>query len=274
MTTIDPRLADGAHVRDCGVWILDLDGVLWLSGEPIGDVGGAVATLRAAGCTVLFATNNSDPTTDVFVERLAKVGIGAAPEEIVGSADALTVLTSPGWRVRILAGRGAHAVLLAHGVELVDEPPYDAAVVGWSRTFDFDTLTAIADAARTSGVLIGTNEDPTHPTPTGLAPGSGALLAAVSVASGVRPVVAGKPHDAMAQLILQRREQLAPTQAMVMVGDQPGTDGRLAERLGIPFALVDSGVTPADQPVTDVPVHLRRSTFVALVDELFGPVQA
>ena len=30
-----------------------------------------------------------------------------------------------------------------------------------------------------------------------------------------------------------------------MVGDQPGTDGKLAERLGIPFVLVDSGVTAA-----------------------------
>ena len=51
-----------------------------------------------------------------------------------------------------------------------------------------------------------------------------------------------------------------------MVGDQPRTDGRMAERLGIPFALVDSGVTRPGTPVDSVPVAVRMSDFVALVD--------
>ncbi len=51
-----------------------------------------------------------------------------------------------------------------------------------------------------------------------------------------------------------------------MIGDQPGTDGRLAERLGIGFGLVDSGVTPASTRTFDVPVALRAADFVSLVD--------
>ncbi len=269
-TADDPRMADARDLRSCGLWILDLDGVLWLSGQPIGDVARAVTRLRSVGASVLFATNNSDPTVDVFVARLAKVGIEAAPEEVVSSAQAVTQLVPSGSRVKVLAGVGVVEALTAHGVVVADDGPFDGAVVGWSREFNFDALTAIADAARSSGVLVGTNEDPTHPTPSGLAPGSGALLAAVAVASGVTPQVAGKPHEAMVRLIEQRRDERCAGATMVMVGDQPGTDGRLAERLDIPFALVDSGVTPAHQAVTDVPVAIRRATFVELVDEVWA----
>jgi ribonucleotide monophosphatase NagD (HAD superfamily) len=155
---------------------------------------------------------------------------------------------------------------LAHrGVEAVDDGPVDAAVVGWSRSFDFDSLAATATAARRSGRLVATNEDPTHPTPGGLMPGSGALLAAVATASGVVPEVAGKPHRPMADLMTDRFGFAHGDHSVVMVGDQPGTDGRLAERLGIAFALVDSGVTPAGTVGFEAPVSLRAPDLVSLV---------
>ena len=53
-----------------------------------------------------------------------------------------------------------------------------------------------------------------------------------------------------------------------MVGDQPGTDGILAERLGVPFVLVDSGVTAAGAAVDDCPVALRAADFVTVVASL------
>ncbi|HEX3946457.1 MAG TPA: HAD hydrolase-like protein, partial [Acidimicrobiales bacterium] len=114
-------------------------------------------------------------------------------------------------------------------------------VVGWTRRFDFDGLTAAARAVHGGARLVGTNDDPTHPTPDGLIPGGGSLLAAVATASGATPVVAGKPHQPMADLIGQRAGDL-----VAVVGDRPSTDGQLARRLGVPFALVLSGVTSAD----------------------------
>ena len=55
-----------------------------------------------------------------------------------------------------------------------------------------------------------------------------------------------------------------------MIGDQPRTDGRLAERLGIAFGLVDSGVTPAGVDTFDVPVGLRAPDLVGLVRSCLG----
>ena len=252
-----------ADVAGASVWIVDLDGVLWLAGEPIGDVAGAVATLQSGGARVVFATNNSSPTTEQLLGRLHRIGVTAAPEDLVTSARVAASLLEPGERVHVLAEVGVREALDERGVVVADHGHRDAAVVGWSRDFDFTTLAAVAAVARETGRLIATNSDPTHPTPDGLVPGSGALLAAVATAAGVVPQVAGKPNPPMVDYI--RRHVLGDGGTAVMVGDQPGTDGLLADRLGIPFALVDSGVTTAGAVVTECPVAVRTADLVSLV---------
>ena len=141
----------------------------------------------------------------------------------------------------------------------------DAAVVGWSRDFDFAAWPPCPPwPARRAGSSPPT---PTRPTrrPEGLLPGSGALLAAVATASGVEPVVAGKPNPPMVDYLREPRPRRRRATRAVMVGDQPGTDGVLAERLGIPFVLVDSGVTAPGTPVDACPVALRAADFVSVV---------
>jgi HAD superfamily hydrolase (TIGR01450 family) len=245
------------------VWIIDLDGVLWLAGDPIGDVAGAVASLRVRGARVAFATNNSSPTTEQLLGRLARIGIVAHAEDLVTSARVAASMLDPGQRVHVLADGGVREALEQRGVEIAVSGHRDAAVVGWSRDFDFDALAAASSVARESGRLIATNGDPTHPTPEGLVPGSGALLAAVATASGIAPEVAGKPHPPMVEYV--RRHLLVDGATAVVVGDQPGTDGLLAERLGIPFVLVDSGVTPPGAHVDSCPVAVRAPDLVTLV---------
>ena len=247
------------------LWIVDLDGVVWLTGEPIGNIAGAVADLRARDIRVVFATNNSAPTSAELIARLDRLGVTATADDLATSATAAASLLQPGQAVKVLAEGGVVEALTARGVTMLEAGPVDAAVVGWSHAFDFDSLAATATAARDAGRLIATNQDPTHPTPAGLMPGSGALLAAVATASGVSPEVAGKPNEPMAAMVKERFGFDDGDSSVVLVGDQPSTDGRLAERLGIPFALVDSGVTAAGTPVTDVPVSLRRIDFVTLV---------
>ena len=78
-----------AAVADAQVWVVDLDGVLWLAGEPIGDVASAIGALRDRGVRVVFATNNSAPTTEQLVARLARVGIDAEPDDLVTINDKL-----------------------------------------------------------------------------------------------------------------------------------------------------------------------------------------
>ena len=142
-----------------------------------------------------------------------------------------------------VAQRGASEALGARGISLVDEAPADAVVVGYTTASTSTRLTAACRALRGGARLIGTNDDATYPTPDGLVPGGGSLLAAVATAGGVTPEVAGKPHAPMADLVQHRAADV-----VAMVGDRPSTDGRFAERLGVAFALVLSGVTAAGGP--------------------------
>jgi HAD superfamily hydrolase (TIGR01450 family) len=187
---------------------------------------------------VVFATNNSSPTIAELQQRLADAGIGAEPAELVTSAQAAASMLEPGSTAVVCADGGVLEALAARGVTIVGEGPADAVVVGWTRGFDFDLLATAATAVRLGARLVGTNEDPTHPTPGRLLPGSGAILAAVATAAQATPEVAGKPHDPLVALLRAR----APDASLV-VGDRPSTDGALARRLGIPFALVRTGVT-------------------------------
>ena len=231
--------------------MVDLDGVIWLTGEPIPGVGEAVRALRAAGNRVLFATNNSAPTRAILHERMKNCGITTTDDDLLSSADVAAGMLPVGSRVLVLADDGVGEALQRRGVTVVGSGPVDAVVVGWTRSFTFDAVAAAANRVREGARLIGTNEDPTLPTPQGLLPGAGALLAAVATAAGVAPEVAGKPYLPTAEAIRARARDL-----VVMVGDRPSTDGVLAQQLGLPYALVLSGVTSADaipeQPKPDV----------------------
>jgi len=221
-----------------GTWVIDLDGVVWLAEQPIPGSADAVARLRDRGHGVLFATNNSSPTIAELQHRLAQAGIEAGPDEIVTSAQAAASMLEPGSSAVVCADGGVLEALAVRGVSVRAEGPADAVVVGWTRRFDFDLLATAATAVRQGARFIGTNEDPTHPTPTRLLPGSGAILAAVATAAQATPEVAGKPHDPFVAILRSR----APD-ALIVVGDRPSTDGALARRLGLPFALVRTGVT-------------------------------
>ena len=221
---------------------------------------------RDRGVRVVFATNNSAPTTDELVARLARIGIDADADDLVTSARVAASLLEPGERVHVLAEggsasrRSADAGRRGRRLRRRATPPWSAG----AATSTSPRWPPSSAVARETGRLIATNSDPTHPTPEGLLPGSGALLAAVATASGVEPVVAGKPNPPMVDYIRAARPGTDGGPRRWWSGDQPGTDGLLAERLGVPFVLVDSGVTPPGTPVDGCPVALRAHDFVSV----------
>jgi glycerol 3-phosphatase-2 len=248
-----------------GTWVIDLDGVIWLTGEPLGDVGGAIKELRAAGVRALFATNNSAPTRAELHARLANCGITTDDADLLTSADVAAEMLPVGSSALMVADDGVREALSKRGVRIVSAGPADAVVVGWTRTFTFDLIDQAARTVRAGARLIGTNEDPTHPTPHGLSPGCGALLAAVATAAETTPEVAGKPHLPTADAIKARASDLT-----LAVGDRPSTDGALATQLGIPFALVLSGVTGKDEIPTNPAPDVVADDFAALVHSVVG----
>lgn len=230
-------------------WVLDLDGVVWLASAPIAGAREAVARLRDHGEKVAFVTNNSSLTLADVRRKLARHGIPCTAEDVITSAEAAASLVQPDERVLVLGGDGVFEALARRGIQAdaagaPTAASYDVVVVGWHRQFDFESLAAGVRAVLAGARLVGTNSDATYPTPGGLLPGAGSILAAVAFAAGVEPEVAGKPSPIMARLLLQRLGSVPE----VVVGDRLDTDGALAALLGCPFALVLSGVTDQAPP--------------------------
>ncbi len=244
------------------VFVLDLDGVVWLAESPIPGSADAIARLRRAGPRVVFVTNNSSALVGDQEAKLASFGIPAAGD-VITSAMAAATLVQPGERVICCSGPGVVEAVEARGADVVHEGPADVVVVGFHMDFQYDGLRRAAVAVMNGARLVATNHDPTYPTPDGPIPGGGSIVAAVATAAGVEPEFAGKPCQPIADLV----RRLVGDVGMV-VGDRPDSDGEFAATLGFEFGLVLSGVTAeADLPVTPEPT-LVAPDLAALVDQI------
>lgn len=230
-------------------WVFDLDGVIWRGDTPIDGGIRGVQQVIAAGRDVLFVTNFSYSLVAEQEAKLARFGIDARGR-VITSAMAAAELVQEGERALVCAGPGVVEALQARRAEIVAAAPADVVVVGYHPEFDYARLTAACRAVWAGARLVATNDDATYPSTDGLLPGGGAILAAVTTATGAAATVAGKPYPAMCEAVWRRlgRDRLA-----VVVGDRPDTDGRFARALGYEFALVLSGVTPVagGEPVAD-----------------------
>jgi 4-nitrophenyl phosphatase len=250
---------------------VDLDGVVWLGEEPIPGAAAGIDRLRAAGVAVVFVTNNAYPTLGEQEAKLARHGIDAGGAVLTSPMAAAGLLTT-GERALVAGGPGIAEAVTAAGAVAVsydeaDAPeaaPVDAVIVGFDRRFDWERLRIAAAAIRAGARFVATNDDATYPTADGPVPGGGSLVAAVAVASGAQPIIAGKPHPPMAEIV---RERCGPDG--VMIGDRPDTDGAFAVTLGWRFALVLSGVTSSPHGVEPAP-DLVAVDLATLVDQLLA----
>jgi 4-nitrophenyl phosphatase len=241
--------------------IFDLDGVVYRGHEPIAGATGLVAALRASGCQVRFATNNSMATRQTYVKRLAAQGIAATIDEIVTSTWATIQhlrAHEPGVRhLMALGAEGMLSELRGAGFEAVPATSaapadwygaplaerFDALIAGLDPAIDYRSLGIASAALRAGARFLATNADVRYPTPSGFVPGAGAIVAALQTTSGVEPLVIGKPEPAMFQAILESAG-VAAADALV-IGDNPDSDIVAAHRAGIPSLLVLTGIADA-----------------------------
>ena len=232
--------------------IFDLDGVVYLGNESVPGAGETLTRLETEGHNIVFCTNNSSRTRGQSAEKIRRVtGYVAHPEQIASSAMAAGRLIESASRVLKVGGDGvAEAITLAGATEVSDIDA-DTVVVGIDVEFDYDLLDRASAAVRRGGRFIATNRDVTYPSPTGLKPGAGSIVAAVEAAAGVVPVNAGKPEPTMRKLL---REMLVEGPVM-MIGDRPDTDLAMADIEGWVSVLVDTGVTAPETTVSPAPTH-------------------
>jgi 4-nitrophenyl phosphatase len=228
--------------------ILDMDGVLWRGSEAIGDLQSIFRQINRIGWKVIFATNNASRTIQQYVNYLSSFGIQSESWQIITSSTAalayLTNLFPQGGPIYIIGEQGLIEACTEQGFYQSTRNSL-AVVAGIDRKLTYDKLKTATLLIRSGVPFIGTNPDRTFPTPQGLVPGAGSILAALSAACDVSPIIMGKPEPAMYQIALERLN--LPAEDVLVVGDRPETDIAGAQKLGCRTALVLSGVTNNEQ---------------------------
>jgi HAD superfamily hydrolase (TIGR01450 family) len=235
------------------VVLLDLDGVVYLQGEPIPGVPEALRELREAGAAPMFVTNNASRRAAEVAELLTARGVPAAADEVCTSAQAAARLLeqrcAPGDGVLVVGSEALAAEVSAVGLRPIDgrDGAKPAAVVqGYGPTVGWRQLADATIAVRGGAWWLATNTDATMPSAHGVLPGNGTMVAAVATAVGRAPdAVAGKPSP----VLLERAAAAHPYAAPIMVGDRWDTDIEAARAADMPSVLVLSGTTrPRDLP--------------------------
>jgi 4-nitrophenyl phosphatase len=236
-------------LQDTRAFIFDMDGVLYRGRAPLPGVVDLFNALTLRGIPYLLATNNSMATPASYVLRMAEMGVEVTESQIQTSAtatrDYLLGEIDPDSRILIVGMPAlAEQIFTATSFQPVSDDPaeqIDAVVVGLDLKFTYAKLRRASDAIRDGAKYVATNADATLPHETGMQPGAGSVVAALSTASGRSPIVVGKPETLM---MLKGIEQLGvrPEEA-IMVGDRLDTDILSGNRAGLKTALVLTGVS-------------------------------
>ncbi len=222
------------QLREYDLLILDIDGVVWLDGEPIESSLRAINTIRDQ-ISIAFVTNNSTRHRRDIANQLRMIGIPWVSEgDVFTSASTLAGISSRlGLRRCYVIGEdGLLAELEEAGIELSEEGDV---CVGLDRSFDYRKLSIAVRKILSGSMFLATNEDRLLPTPSGPVPGAGAVVAAISAACNRKPdVVVGKPNPIM---FLHASSSFGARRPLV-VGDGLETDILGAMRAGMDSALL------------------------------------
>ncbi|GAA4764312.1 HAD-IIA family hydrolase [Citricoccus nitrophenolicus] len=257
---VDPVFFGGHDAVLC-----DLDGVVYAGDEPI---VGAVETLRelgGRGIGVAYVTNNASRSPQQVAGHLRGFGLDVSAGQVFGSATAgvdlltevLGVSDRPA-KVLVVGSEFLRAEVERYGHQVVAnaaERP-DAVIQGFDPAVSWWDLAQASYAISAGAEWIATNTDLTIPRAEGIAPGNGALVEAVSRATGARPRAAGKPEPL---LFLQAARALGARNPLV-VGDRLDTDILGGNRAGFGTALVLTGVDTAATAAEAAPE--QRPTWV------------
>jgi 4-nitrophenyl phosphatase len=232
--------------------ILDMDGVIWKADAPIGDLPYTFKRIHDLGLKYVFATNNGTKTPEEYQQKLAALGVHVETWQIVTSAMGIAFLLEQkyphGTKIFVIGEEGIRAALEETGFEILsteNAPNAEAVVMGIDRGVNFQKITEATLLVRRGIPFYTTNTDRTFPTPRGEIPGSGAWLSVVTTATGVEPIVAGKPQPYLMELSLERLG--TKKDDTLVIGDRLETDIAAGQAVGCPTALVLSGVSSIEQ---------------------------
>jgi len=222
--------------------LLDVDGVLHVSGEPIPGAAAAVRRLRADGHRLRFVTNTTTRSRAGLAAELRGHGIELEDAEVQTTADAA---------VRLLRGRRVLALVMhalvgdLEGIELVGEGADAVLLGGADETPETNLVFSYMNLARAFAELeLGAQLYCLHrnrwwQTARGPLLDAGAFVAGLEYAVDVEAIVVGKPSPAYFTAASEALD--ADPELTWMVGDDLESDIAGAQAVGMRTVLVRTG---------------------------------
>lgn len=247
--------------------LIDMDGVLYRGQTGLPGGPELIAFCEERGIGYLLMTNNSTLTPAQFAQRLAGMGVRVPESAVMTSGGAtaayLATLAPAGTRVNVVGEAALITALEQRGFVMAGRDA-EYVVCGWDKGITFEKLKTACLAIRDGATFIGTNGDKTYPLEKDIIPGNGSLLAALTAATDVEPIVVGKPEPIIFQQALSalgaRREETA------ILGDRLETDILGGRRAGITTIMVLTGISSAAEAVAyEAPPDLIVDDLPALI---------
>lgn len=266
--------------------LFDCDGVLWRGDEAVAGAPELVTGLRRSGKRIFYLTNNSTKTRDMYADKLGRLGFGAEPGEVFGTAYCtaryLRDVARLQGKVYLIGGTALSRELEAAGIPhvgsgpepvsgsmkdwaaLKKDPEVRAVVVGFDEHFSYMKLTRALQYLQDPDCLfIATNTDTRLPLEGGRAiPGTGCLVRAVETAAHRKAQVIGKPNSFLYDCVVKECG-LDPART-VMVGDRLDTDIQMGSTCGIRTLLTLTGFSSLE----DAKSHQENGA-LSLVPDFF-----
>ena len=222
--------------------LLDVDGVLHVSGHPILGGGKATAQLREAGHTLRFVTNNTTHSRRALAEEIRSFGVELEDEELQ---------TTPLAAAHALKGKRVLALTMPaiiedlEGLDLVGENA-DAVLLGGAdegfetnQVFSYYNLARAFAELQDGAELYCLHKNRWWQTSRGALLDAGVYVAGLEYAAEMDATVLGKPSAAYFAAALDALEY-EPEQTW-MVGDDVEADVGGASAFGLQTILVRTG---------------------------------
>lgn len=226
------------------VFLLDLDGTVYLDDQPIGESVRTLEKLRAAGKRLVFLTNNSSKTEEEYRKKLLGIGVLEGDDLVYTSGMACISLLKreyAGKKVYLLGTQALCREFAQAGILLTERDP-DVCVLAYDVELTFEKIRKFDGFLKDGALFLATHPDAVCPTAGHPMPDVGSFLAMFKASSGRSPDrIVGKPYREMGDGIA--RLTGVEKGRMCMVGDRMHTDIRFANNNSMLSILVLSGET-------------------------------
>ncbi len=260
-------------MRRIGAVLIDIDGVLTVSWQPLPGAVAALTRLRAAGMPLALVTNTTSRTRALVAAALAAAGFPVTTADILTApviAAAYLNEHYPGARCLLLNSGDIREDLADVILTREDAPAVDVVLMGGAGAeFSYQALNRAFGHLQRGARLVAMHRGLYWRTSEGLQLDSGAFIAGLEQAAGATAEVVGKPAPAFFAAALAHLG--ASPAATMMVGDDIESDVLAAQRQGLTGALVKTGkyLARTHREASGTPDHVLGSfaDLPALLDQ-------